>query len=468
MDQVRTILKVIWEQRFWVLGVLGTIVAVVCWSMATGTLNEEFSKRKSAIDQAFSAVNTIQSEPNHPNEDIIAGDIRQAKQQRDMVRQVWQELYQRQREEVLSWPQALGQDFVKYMDGKEFLDNISLQMRERYLNYIENRFDALLEIVQAKKIVDRRSARSAGRGREGGEGFDLDGGGFNRRGAASEDSDDDDYLVQWTDQGMLAQKLSFPTTPSSEQVWVTQEDLWVYETLLNVIADTNKARKATRPDNTAVRVIEQLDVGAAAGVVAGGSVYIPQAMAEGAGGGRGGEEFGGYGEFDEGSYGRGGYGEAGFGGEMMGGRDEGFFEGRGRGGMDEGISPLANRYLDSEGKPDPNTSGSFGTAEYRQLPIRMNLTMDQRWLPRLLIECANAPLPVEVNQVRVNPNQAGAVLGSRSGGGMRSRTMQTLTPDPNLAEVEIRGVVYIYKKPDPQQLTVPGDEQNDNSLADNN
>ena len=40
--------------------------------------------------------------------------------------------------------------------------------------------------------------------------------------------------------------------------------------------------------------------------------------------------------------------------------------------------------------------------EFKRLPVRMRLWMDQRWLPHLISECANAPLQVEVQEVRIN------------------------------------------------------------------
>ena len=48
------------------------------------------------------------------------------------------------------------------------------------------------------------------------------------------------------------------------KIWVTQENLWVYQTLLDVIAKTNKAANATRMSNAAVQEIGELSVGSRA------------------------------------------------------------------------------------------------------------------------------------------------------------------------------------------------------------
>ena len=465
MDQVRTILKVIWTQRFWVLGTIATIVSVVCWNMAAGTLQSEFSKRKSAIDGAYNAVNGIKNERPHPNDAVNEGVLRQAKQQRDYVREVWKELYEEQRSKVLSWPESIGEEFVTYMEKRNFRDSINSTMRGFYHNYIENRFDALLDIVKAQKNTTGRAARGGYGGEFGGE----YGGGV---ASADADTEEDDYLVQWLDQTKLQQKLLFKKKPSPTQVWITQEDLWVYETLLHVIADTNQARGATRPDNTAVRVIVELQVGSAASPKSTSKVYIP--VAEEGAGGRGGEfggefggEYGGYGGYGGefggefgGEYGGGGE----FGGEYGGRGGEyggygGEFGGMGMEGGGGDTALLMNRYLDAEGNPDPGDGETVGSAEFRQLPIRMKLMMDQRWIPRILIECANAALPVEVKQLRINPSLSGGNFGTRGTVNRGMNNIRGLEPDANLAEVEIRGVVYIYNPPATEQLTIPGDEE---------
>jgi len=466
MDQLRTVVNILWTQRFWVLTVVGTIVGTVFWSMAATDLDAQFKERKGKIDGAFASVTSISGEAMHPNENVNQGDMIQAILQRDYVLKVWKELYEKQRAEVLYWPEHISKEFVAYMDQRQFGDNIRSDMRGFYHNYIETQFDALVEIVKAKKTADRNAGgRGGGYGGEG-RGYGGEGGDYGGGGAAVMSGDglvEEDYLVQWLDQGKVQQKLLFKTKPSALKVWVTQEDLWVYETLLNVIADTNKARGATIPDNTAVRVILNLQVGSEAAVMSAGKVLIPQgaAAADGEMGDYGGGEMGGFGGGEMGGYAGGEMG--GFGGGEMGGFGGGEMGGYGgregtgaEGGGDAAL--VANRYLDAEGNPDPGSvEGPFGTTEFRQLPIRMKLSMDERWIPRLLIECANATLPIEVKQLRINPSQSGIGLGGRGAASRPSPGLRGVTPGTKLAEVEIRGVVYIYNEPDTSTLTVPGE-----------
>jgi hypothetical protein len=160
---------------------------------------------------------------------------------------------------------------------------------------------------------------------------------------------------------------------------------------------------------------------------------------------------------------------------------------------------LTGRYLDIDGKPivaaggmdpaavadptmapDPTipavapTPSEFGT-EYKRLPVRMTLKMDQRWLTRLLSECANQPLQIEVQEVRINP--AGGLGGEGGGGGgygggrgydggggmgasvFPERTgVQTFPAQPHIVDVVIQGVIYIFNAPNPDVLQTPQEE----------
>lgn len=443
MDQVREIAKIIWEQRFWVLSALGIIIALVCWNMSTGTLQAEFEDRQGSITNNYQQVNRLRGQPFHPNEGVNQTDREEAVKQKANVLSVWQDLYQKQREEVLSWPEALGAEFLSNIQDRSFGDPLTSSMQDKYLNYIQTQFDSLLEIVKAKKD----ESRSTGRGRGGGEYAPERG----RRSAAADE--DQDHLVLWLDQSDVRQQLEFNTKPTSMEIWVTQEDLWVYETLLTVIADTNEEREATRPDNTAIAAIVSLDVGQEAAAAKGaGTVMIPAGPADqGAGeydryselGGRGGGEYM--------SEGRGAYP----GGEMREyGGERGAYGDMGRGGTGRsGPASLANRYLDEAGEPIASSEPP-ADAQFRKLPIQMVLMMDQRWISPLLVECANAALPVEVTQLRINPSQSGDLSGRQRS--RIPRDLEAVAQNVPLDEVHVSGVVYIYTEPDPSTLSIEG------------
>jgi hypothetical protein len=468
MDKVRAFLKMAWIQRFWILSVVGTLVAVACWMVASGELQRQFAANKSQIDAKFGEMTAIKGKTFHGNPGVNAKEREEAKKIADSVKKLWQTLFDAQREEVLKWPDVLGGDFVSYVKNAKFDSNIKPLFRDRYQNYIKNRFDGLVEIVNAKKMPVDGAAFGGMMGRgEGGRGE------MGMAGDVMLDANgmpiEENYLVQWVDQANLRQQLEFTGVPSSRQIWVTQEDLWVYETLLKAIANTNKERGATRPDNTAIRVIQSLEVGAPAALaMAQESMILMPADAMSADGG-------GVREMEMGPMPRPGE--------------------EGMGAADADATLLSGRYIDAEGKPIADASTGMGT-EFRRLPIRMVLSMDERWLPKVLVECANAPLPIEVQRLRINAEKSGvdkegqafelasstpagmgggmgrpaemgrgASMGmgrpmgmGRGGEGMSMGMGLNAADTANLATVEIQGVVYIYLPPDETILSVPGDD----------
>jgi hypothetical protein len=161
---------------------------------------------------------------------------------------------------------------------------------------------------------------------------------------------------------------------------------------------------------------------------------------------------------------------------------------------------LWGRYLGADGKPIPFGGGAtaapgetaappppadpaaaaqpldltmFGQ-EYKRLPVRMALRMDQRWLPRLIAECASEPLQVEVQEVRVNPPEGIASTGGGGPGGnyrggdggpggnasvfADEPAVQPFPTQPEMVNVIIQGTIYIFNKPNPAILQPTGEQ----------
>jgi hypothetical protein len=123
----------------------------------------------------------------------------------------------------------------------------------------------------------------------------------------------------------------------------------------------------------------------------------------------------------------------------------------------------------------------------------MVLTIDPKWIPILLVECANAPLPVEAELVRINGSlsavgfessggvgggggrggyDGGGTDGGRGyggGGGRRGAAVSTVgvtgAPQQGTVDLELQGAVYIFNPPDPEILRPQGVD--DASLASN-
>ncbi|MGQ9914034.1 MAG: hypothetical protein ACUVQQ_06775 [Thermogutta sp.] len=72
------------------------------------------------------------------------------------------------------------------------------------------------------------------------------------------------------------------------------------------------------------------------------------------------------------------------------------------------------RYVDAEGNPlPPGSTQPF--AEFKMMPVRMRLSVDQRRLDKLLVNCANSDMPIKIVRVLIRPGQ-GTQTGGMMGG----------------------------------------------------
>jgi hypothetical protein len=500
MDQLRKVLTWLKQQHFWVLSVVIALVSLGCWWKASGQLRAEYAKNEQTIKAEFGKLDQLRKEPFHPNDKVNEKQTAEVEKQGKNAQTLWQAVYDRQREKVLAWPPELGQDFLAKIEKLQFGNDIPRNLRQIYQDYVDRHFKTLPEQIKARPLADNEvgggAGAFAGRFAEGPSSV----------GATGAAPDDGDYVCEWAeaDQNYIRENLHFARTPSALLIWVRQEDLWVYHTLLDVIANTNQAANATRISNAAVQRVLSLEVGQRAAYYSRtpGRLLLPPpapAAAAGEAGPAGGGPPGGAVE-----------GPAGGRAPMA--RPGGERVGTGPGGQmseeDERRYLLSDRYLnpvglpislgggdaaaggDAGGGPPPAPAPSdvpaspaapldvtqFGT-EYKSLPVRMVLMMDQKWLPYLLAQCGSQPLQVEVKEVRINPADGGGVEGGPSGGGFVRRGgfeggapgggslfgevtgVQSFRPHPNLVQVVIQGVVYIFNKPNAEKLKIATEGQ---------
>ncbi len=231
----------------------------------------------------------------------------------------------------------------------------------------------------------------------------------------------------------------FQQAPSDKEVRLAQENLWVYSALLTIIKNVNK--EATGQHNALIKRIMDLAIADAAAkeFVAGSSGHIlrPSQLTPG--------------------------GQGGMQPPPQIPRDN-----RGAATSTDG------RYVDAAGKPLEKDSQA--PPEFVRMPIYLKLMMDQREVHKLLAECANSPLPVEVRQLRINQGGAAAIGGGggarRAGGanrpdarrgpavvgGPNDPAEQAITSDdtnPYDVPVDVHGIIYIFNPPDQKKLGTP-------------
>jgi hypothetical protein len=481
MDKLKIFLAVLKKHQFWVFCGIMLVTTLACWWLATGGLASQFTARVSSINSDFNGAKVQSGHPNQDHIDKIDKDLH--KSLRENVFNAWQALYSEQQDKNPFPADLLGEGFEKQFKKLKLpqgrLDDI---YREKYQTFIKNYLPRLLKMIDVRRASNDKdygaylgdhgaSARpdappmAPGRGPMGPFG-NLPTGDKELVG-----------LVDWDSVSFEKLKAHFAwsLTPSTLQVVIAQEDLWVYEALVRVIQNVNKNVGATNQSNAAVKRILALEIGrdsrdawrlAMETVVragAGGSPVggmPPQGPRMGPPGGMMPGGPGGGGTAAENQY------------------EHDLF---------------VDRYVDDKGGPlsvaDAYPYVTHVPPEYKIMPVRLHLQMDQRYLPKLLVECANSSMPIEVKRVRllkvtfdaVNidspqskpggpsgaspygpPMPYGPMMPPRGGGYMPPSDMRPGGSDKQDAAagefdvpVDIYALIYIYNPPDLEKLGIP-------------
>ncbi|MBS0211417.1 MAG: hypothetical protein JSS27_20950 [Planctomycetes bacterium] len=444
MDKVKVYLTWLKRNNFWVLCFILLATAIVCWNMATSQVEADVQKNTKQINDVSSRLRRLQKQQN-PNERFIEGLKAEDKKIRDQALRVTELAYETQHK-LLKWPlpaevEAIGELKLSSKEEKENhppgdprVPEIPIGTREIYQNLVAQ--------PEMKRIIEKVKIR---RVKPADKGANPNANPNHRAPAAFTG------IVTWPEDqwSTLLDRYRMDITPSTVRVYVTQEDFWVFEALIDVILYMN--RDATDHLNAVVRGVQKLDVAQWATLAAqqepGVDVMPVDAdAAAGLPGGMGGP-LGGGGASPPGMPGS----EAEY--VKIPGQ-------KGAAGDENKLSPddqlIDGRYVDGENKPVPaeavKTTPPFN--EFKQLPIVMRLQMDQRRVPDLLAALANSPepkaLPIEVRQVRmffldVDQKADAAGLGGNA-------IEQRADRGPYDCDVEIRGIVYLYNRPDASKL----------------
>jgi hypothetical protein len=414
MDQLKVFLKVVQKHHFWLLCMVAMTAALVGWFMARSSLSTEYTKNKGTIVGKFTSLNGILTTPNHPNSTWTEAVGQLTNKEKEIVRNAWQKLYDEQKTN-LEWPPELGESFLKFVNTHPPTAEIHSDLRGRYQDLIiKSEFPRLLAIVDAAAHNAPPKANTDTRPQDRNK----------KTGAPVEEPPPaHEYKVVWDDanQKNVEKMLDFSHVPTSAEVRQAQEDIWMYKALLTIIRAMNTEQ------GTGVRKITEISIGPAAaaafqaGMAPDKIEHLKQATAVAA--------------------------------QPAAPPQEGSEPAEK--GIDEG------RYVEFDGKPLP--AGTAATQQFKRMPIFMRLSIDQRDINKLLVECANSQLPVEVRQLRVNPLKRQSGSSPRSGG-QGNRNDATAASESEFYEVpiELVGIIYIYNPPD---MTKLGSQQGGSSAA---
>lgn len=459
MDKVKQVLALAKRHHFWVLFGVVVVLAAVVWFSASSGLADRIETRTGKLESQRKNVSGISSVSIHPNEACLEEIQKEYKKLQNEVFKAWKRLYEDQKAKN-QWPSTVGEGFLTVVNALGPDDPIPEPQRADYMYFIEPHFQTLYDIIDIRLPAERDERGNVVED-EDGKPKKIDplakatsttgyGSGEMDYGAREDEYDTSPYgqstypgsgtsqkgelvgKVFWNTANIqqLWRRLHWNDVPTDSQVRLAQEDLWVFEALLRIVDQTNEG--ATSYYNAAVKRIEAIQIG--------------QDVALSLGTGRQGGPFGSGGGYS----GSAGYGRE---GPMLYGpteeqysedeeTDYGESDDAGASGASAyGAQPGAtaamslndqwrlklidHRYVDRDGKPLP--VGAEGRVEhpfdqFKMMPVRMVLMMDQRRIPRLLVKCANSTMPVVVRRVRLNPGKGrsfdpGRMTGPRGPGG---------------------------------------------------
>jgi O-acetyl-ADP-ribose deacetylase (regulator of RNase III) len=418
VDKVKVILAGLKKYHFWVICAVVILVGLVMWTMATAELEDRTKALAGQIQKAKSDVAGLIGKPL-VNTGVIEVEQKETDKVRDEAQKAWENLYNYQKEKN-DWPAELGPDFHDMITTVEKQGpdaEIPRDYRELYQNFIDQHFPKLYEIIDIRvhALLDAKGKvkpDSQGRppkedplSRESAEDYTMHGSG-KRGDSAQRVVAPLVGKVYWNQADLRRVKgqfkegatqvvngsLEWDSTPSTRQVRLAQEDLWVYRALLRTIAATNSTQ--TYFHKMPIKRIDALDIAQAAAdsfVKAEGRIFNA-ANPGGPGAGRiqtGAQAAAGRLTSSSGQM----LASGGAGGPMK----------------SEGPSLTDYRYVNQVGRPlRGDEKPPF--EEYNMMPIHMRLLMNQRKIVNLIVNLANSSMPIEVRRVSIHPGEQGSAI----------------------------------------------------------
>ncbi|MEM7476551.1 MAG: hypothetical protein AAF483_16305, partial [Planctomycetota bacterium] len=480
MDQLKPILEQCQKHLFWIVSGIAVLLGSVGYFMTNQTINTKYTEQKTKIDGLYNNLSKVRSSVStHPNRfseeklqekiDVLAEDVRKA----------WEKQYSFQKS-LLVWPESIRKNsprLVRELDSFRPIEmieydpaaeNISTGIRSGYTNFFDRDMPRIASIIGVnwEGKASELSSSSAMTGGMGGAGYPGAGagmggmgagygggygGGDDGYGAGSGDGGYGDYggmgsgmgmgmgpgmapkrnenVVDWSveSQNELIQDIRLwqDDKPTVWDILYTQENMWILESLLNVIRETNlqpNGKPAKAKFQCAINQIQFIRIGRSAlgkaGQITGGGGNAGGMGGMPGSGGYGSDPYGGYGSGQSGgsdpyggyggedSYGTGGYGEEG----TISRPDPAFHRYVGA-----DFQPLTGDDLRTKMKSESPEDAYFAVA--KRIPVRMRVKMKQLKIPQFLANCGSANLMLEVRQVRIGDTVAATSSGGGSGMG---------------------------------------------------
>ncbi|MGH7138658.1 MAG: hypothetical protein ACREHD_23175, partial [Pirellulales bacterium] len=395
MDQVKVYLGVAKKHHFWILIVIVVIIALVVWLSAKSSLATKYETDKRTIVGAEESVQKARSsETYNPKFTEKVGALHEGL--KTTVFDAWQKLYEQQAA-LFVWPDFsdydANVDLNRFRPGEEIPEYIRVIYNEKISR---NQWEELLQQVKIRRQkVHVRESDADFEEAEKHRGVEYEG------------------LVVWTPErreSIISRYYTPNAVPSSNRIRLAQEDYWLFESLIEVVNTVNAG--ATDTLKAPIKEIQTLDVAQwaiAASLESGASIHVPgQADSRTASSSPMGMQS---------MTGMATPGGAGATAAAAGGAPAaaGGAAGAAESDKEKDKEWETDRYLDDKGQ-SLAADATQPFAEFKQVFVYMKFVMDQRRIPELVAACANARLPIETRQIRVQILKSDG--GLFPGGGM--------------------------------------------------
>lgn len=466
-DNVRPYLDAVLKHHFWILLAIVPLVVLPMVFLARGKLAAEIDSARGQIDSRLSAVRSVTSVQPHPNEAWSSEIDKATRRVKRETLTEWEQFWKSQ-QPLRVWPASLGPDFVQRVTTLKPSAKLPRPLLERYQNSVRAIVRTLPARMGADELMVEGAAGAPGQPMGPPPGM-IDPGMMRGRPGVPEKPA---ALVQWNpaDQQRLYATFNWDRPPSTTQVLLAQEELWVYGVLADAIARVNKT--AAGAYNAPIPLVEQLAVGYPAaedspGAASGGRIVVPAVAGQA-------NDMGEFAPPPDPSMMEGMPGAAGrpphprfVGGGAPGPGGSMFGPGGEAPAPEAAASPddllRSWIYVDFTGKPlmAAELAASPDAQLVHLVPFVIRAIVDERKLDAILVDLATAPVPIDVRQVRINAGTAGPSGGMPGmgpgafGPGGGEFGGQPATPPgsrPHDVTVELRGTVGLATQPDPQVL----------------
>jgi hypothetical protein len=426
MDQLKPYLLAIKKHHFWILLGILLITSGLVWYWSTTELDTKFTADKQKNESAFRQMMPIRSDMqtnSPPNPKFTEAVNKRTETLAGGVLDAWQRLFDKQMS-VLSVNERVPEMVPYLIDPKMFQKEVPVNIR----NVFQDNEVIDAEFHDLFAILDLRRPRGLNPVDEGNP-------------AKQPQPGSPEGILLWNAKPLpRALMLRYKTvkTPSTARIRMLYEDLWVFRSMFKVIAKINERpidvwlqimegaspptdKAAVDQANVPIKQIDYCDLAQYAMSTAmnlPGNVQI--------------------GEEDGNSNSRPGANLA---------ANAGTFSVGTQGNDEEDNKLRDGRYIDGRNQPVQDPAAPPFT-EFKQIFVQMTVLMDQRLIPVLVAECANAELTIETRQVLVDLKDVDVLRG----GAARAQDQNKVESTPHDVLVTVRGVVYGYSPPDKARL----------------